>query len=106
LTSPPFTRPAGPRRRALALAALLLAAGPVAGCSKSTADGCYGVSERICDRLAECNSLDTVFASENECALSFNGLFEVEGSDEAACRQTWTDVKALECAEFLDYFKI
>ena len=106
LTSRPSTRPIGGGRRGLALATLLLAAVVVASCSSSPSDNCNDVSGKICDRLAECDSLDTVFTSQEQCVASFNGMFEVGASDDTACRQTWSEATSLECEEFLDYFSI
>jgi hypothetical protein len=88
------------------LATLLLAAGAVSSCSSSPDDNCNDVSGKICDRLAECDSLDAVFTSQEQCEASFNGMFEVGSSDDEACRQTWSEAKSLECAAFLDYFSI
>ena len=105
------TRGADPGRsaragqRTLALIAAIAAIG-LAGCTSGPDDTCNDVSTKICGRLAECTSLSSVFSSEEQCVTSFNGYFEVGGSDDAACRQTWTDTGALGCDQFLAYFEI
>lgn len=50
--------------------------------------------------------MGSLFSSEEQCVASFNGYFEVGGSDDAACRETWADIGALGCDEFLDYLEI
>lgn len=93
-------------RRALGLIALLVALGLAAGCTSSQSETCNSISGQICERLADCDSLYNVFATQDMCVDSFNGLFEVDGSDDAACRDTWSATRDLECTEFLDYFSI
>lgn len=92
-------------RRSLALVAVL-AVLALPGCTSGPDDTCNDVSGKICGRLAECGAMSSLFGTEEQCVTSFNGYFEVDGSDDAACRQTWADVGALGCDGFLDYFQI
>jgi hypothetical protein len=78
----------------------------LAGCTSGPDDTCNDVSGKVCARLAECTSLGSLFSSEEQCVASFNGYFEVGGSDDAACRDTWAEIGALGCDEFLAYFEI
>ncbi len=60
----------------------------------------------ICEKLDGCGSMESVFLSQEECVDSFNGMFEVAESDDAACRDEWAVAGSLDCDDFLDHFSI
>lgn len=85
--------------------AALLACGLCGSCS-SPADTCNDVSSKICGKLAGCDALDATFSSKEQCVASFNGYFEVDNSDSAACRDEWSVAGSLDCDAFLDHFSL
>jgi len=93
-------------KRYLGWAAILFAVGLASGCSSSPEATCNEVSTNICLRLSQCNAMSSAFLSSEQCVASFNGFFEVGNSDDAACRVEWAAAQGLDCADFIDRYKI
>lgn len=89
----------------LPAAALVLAIG-FAGCSSSPESTCNDVSGFICEKLATCGALTGTFATPEQCTASFNGFFEVGGSDDAGCRDEWAQSESLDCLGFIDRYSL
>lgn len=102
----PVAAPPRPGRRVALSAAALLALGLAAGCTSSPKDTCNDVSVNICEKLNGCGEMESTFVSQEQCVESFNGLFEVDNSDDAACRVEWTAAGSLDCADFLDRYSL